>query len=172
MKLNLMEILLSALLMMSSVQCRTNNDFSFIRAEYQQFAGGTAWSSSGTNYTIQLKAERNLKNLKFLVIWVGQNSYIEIEALNSNQVIEFSDVDKGETITLKFSRVISNRTQNNPFFYEQPEPEESETRKETDRNIKPPFEYSGAALISYVVKGKKNHFEVPEFVKIKPLMMP
>ncbi len=172
MKLNDMEILMSILLMLSSVQCRTNNEFSILKAEYQQFAGGTVWSSSGTNYNIQLKAERNLKNLKFLVIWVGQTSYIEVEALSGNQAIEFSDVDKGETVNLKFSRVIQNRQHNNPYFDNQPQPVDSDNQGSIDQNIKVPFEYSGAALISYIVKGKKKYIVVPEFVKLKPLMMP
>ncbi len=161
-----MKLVVSLLLIFLSSWFPEKSDFTVIRAQSQFFAGGTAWSPSGTNYTIELKAERNLTNVRFLAAWTGNKRYTAITATSNGKNVEFSDVSKGETILISFTALQSNRPQkdgdeNTSSF---PAPEDAVMYGDDTR---PPIDFSGAALICYLEKGSKKFLEIPQFEKLK-----
>jgi len=166
-----MEYFLALILLVMSPDCKSKNDFSIVRAESQSFAGGTVWSPSGTHYTVELKAERKLVNVKFLSVWIGEKRIVDIQAISNNTIVDFSDLSQGESVILTFSVVQTNhppseKNDTSEFGYTPDHP------TTTGDDIQPPVKYSGAALISYLVKGKKMFLEIPEFAKQKPLLRP
>jgi hypothetical protein len=170
-KIRNMELFIALMLLFSSPQCPDKSDFSIERAESQNFAGGTVWSPSGTNYTIELKATRKLRNVNVNMLWVGVQRFTEISVLHQGQATGFTDLSKGESIVLTFSHIIINRPDAESYDTEVPNVK-TEHSSDEPATIQPPIEYSGAALICYVEKGKKKYLEIPVFERKNPLLRP
>jgi hypothetical protein len=166
-----MELLIALVLIFSSPECRNKSDFSIERAEYQNFAGGTVWSPSGTNYTIELKATRKLKNVNVSMVWVGDQRFSEISVLHQGRTTGFTDLDKGESLILTFSHIIINRPEAETYDTDVPG-DHAERSSDQPVTMKPPIEYSGAALICYLEKGKKKYLEIPVLDQKKPMLRP
>jgi len=164
--MNIIFVLLIAIL---SPQCGDKTDFEVIKAESQNFAGGTVWSTSGTNYLIHLKAERKLRNVKILSVYVGKTKFDNINVNIDGIAADFSDVDKGDVLVLTFSKVINNRPDVQMPDELIPVQEEVPVAQE---NVEPPIQFSGDALVCYLEKGKKKYLEINKIERIKPLLRP
>jgi hypothetical protein len=157
------------LLMSASFSERT--DFTVLLAQSQHFAGGTVWSATGANYHVELSAERKLVNVRFLSVWVGGKRYTQLSAVCNTMPVGFSDIDKGETIILKFTALRNNRPEryNESPEFDIPDPADME---EYGDDTGPPFEFSGEALICYLEKGIRRYLEIPSFTKLNPQLRP
>ena len=164
--MNIFFILIVAFL---SPQCGKKADFSCVKAESQNFAGGTVWSTSGTNYFIHLKANRNLRNVKVVSVYVGKTKFDNIQASIDGIASDFADIDKGDLVVLTFSKLINNRPEVHMPDELIPVQEELPSHQE---NIETPYDYSGEALICYLERGKKKYMEIEIIEKLKPLLRP
>jgi hypothetical protein len=166
-----MKLLVSFFMIFGAFFCCEKQDFTVISARSQNFAGGTVWSPSGTNYSIVLKAERNLVNVRFLAVWTGQKRYTGIEAQCNGQNVEFSDISKGETISVSFTALRNNRPVKNNDENAADIPDPADAAMFGD-DTKPPVEFSGVALVCFLEKGKKKFLEIQEFEKLPAQMRP
>lgn len=155
--------LIIALIVFLTPCCEKKADFSCVRCEYRQFAGGIVTSPSGTDYFIELQAVRRVKNLIIETVWIGKRKFVLLNIQYEGKQWDEGTVEKDGILKIQF------RLLNLPDFHDDATAKDAET----DGNIsEPPYEYSGKVLIEYSVKGKKKFMEIDELSRLKPLMYP
>jgi hypothetical protein len=162
-KKSVMFSLFLSVLFFMTPNCMKVKDFTCLRFEYQQFAGGTVMSPSGTNYVLEIQANKCLKQLQFEAVWVGNRKFIELEVMTENNNPVENKFRKGERIKILFKQLIlpsGHFGESDPGVVQDGE------------IVEPPQPYSGKALVQYSVKGKKKYFEIEEMIRLKPLMYP
>ena len=158
-----MQIYVAAILILISPLCKTKPDFTLLKAEYRNFAGGTVWSSSGTTYHIEVEVLKNIKNIEINAVWVGKRKFDKLTVVVDNQDIEFNNLSKGQKLRITFTHTV-----NNNHNISDEEFEEMSDGKYADCQI----EFSGKGLILYTVNGKEKYFEIEKMDRLDPLLRP
>jgi hypothetical protein len=155
-------VFLSVLIFISP-NCLKVKDFTCLRFEYQQFAGGTVMSPSGTNYVLEIQLNKCLKHIQFEAIWVGDRKFVDLEVVTDSNNKGENAFKKGEIIKILFKQLMLP----SEYFGER-----DSTVVPDGQIVDPPQPYSGKALVQYTVKGKKKYLVIEEMTRLKPLMYP
>ena len=141
-------------------------DFILIKATYQNWAGGTANSGTGTVYIFDIKIKTK-KELRFDTVWVNKDPMkLKVRRLPNEKD---KPLMKNDTITLRADVHRPSRIRERLKI--KPEAIADRSKKDS-KKIPPPFEYSGAALIRYYLEGEVKYFEVQEMKKLPHLAYP
>lgn len=152
-----------AFLFFVSPCCDKSDDFSCVKFESRRFVGGTVRSPSGTNYILEIEANKNIPQIEFEAVWVGNRKFIQLEVLSDSRPWAEKKIKKGDVLTILFKQLILHSEPN----------EEANPEVDLDGEISdPPIQYSGNALVQYSVKGKKKFLEVENMTQVKPLLYP
>ncbi|HLF64675.1 MAG TPA: hypothetical protein VI603_13015 [Saprospiraceae bacterium] len=127
----------------------TNDSFTLLSATSQSWTAGIPGGGSGTEYYFNVKIKTS-RQLLFDSAWINDSAFKIFLAKDktpvSSEPITFS---KGDTITLRVSELIHQNTHTT--------------------SAKPPINFTGAALLSYMVKDKPAYFIIKEITRLPSL---
>ena len=124
----------------------------------QEWFGGRYEAGRGTDYTITLKARSGSDKLVIDKLWVGEELY-EATALKDFARRSEKSFEKGDTIYVRAGKKLL--------------PDENGVMKNVSgKKIKPPKEFSGAALLVYTWKGKQKFLDINDFRVLEKIIYP
>ncbi len=151
--------------LMSITENSCHKKFELIKATSQEWHAGREEAGYGTYYELTIVTGENSDNLIFDKMWVGKD-FFEVQTFQKGKKMRNNLFSKGDTVTIRVNK--ATRIKPMPFVIKDEGKEESNIK---NKNL-PPKDYDGAALLSYVYKGKRKYFEIKEFIKIDPLYYP
>ena len=129
-----------------------------VDASKVKWVGGRFESGRGTNYTIKLVAKKSSDKLVVDQLWIGGKYFVVKPQRQLKDLSITNEFDKKDTIFI----------QANLNF----RPNEEGELKEivTDTYVKPPYEFTGAALLGYTMKGKRMYLDI-DSIKNQPTVL-
>ncbi len=149
---------------MSISDTSCHKKFEIISATSKEWHGGREEAGYGTYYEINILVKANSDDLKFDKLWVGKN-FFEVQTFQKGKKMRNNLFSKGDTVTIRVNK--ATRPKPMPIIKK----DGNEKIKNSEKN-NPPKEYKGAALLSYVYKGKRKYIEIKEFDKLEPVYYP
>lgn len=129
-----------------------------IDATSQEWIAGRYESGRGTDYILTLKARGGSENLVIDKLWVGEVLY-EVYAVKDRAKRSDREFDKGDTIYVQAGKKLK--------------PDETgKMVTVSGKEVSPPVDNPGAALLSYTWKGKRKHLEIDDFRELEKIIYP
>lgn len=153
-------IILSIILTFLSFSIDCNEQFEIIKASSQEWKGGRQETGYGTYYELTIVTKVNSDNLRFDKLWIGEK-YFQVSCYQKGKRVKNDTFGPGDTITIQVNDITVPKPM--PFV------EKDDYKNE---NPLPPEKYKGAALLSYVYKGKRKYKVIKKFTKIEAVYYP
>jgi len=129
-----------------------------VDATSQQWYGGQYESGKGTDYVLTMKARGGSDKLVLDQLWLGEDFY-EISAVKNLARRSDLNFEKRDTIYVRVGKKYKPDSNGNMV-------------KVTGKSVKPPKEFTGAALLGYTWKGKRKYIEVAELRVLEKIIYP
>jgi hypothetical protein len=141
-------------------------EFEIIEATSQKWTGGRKETGKGINYEIKILAKKGSAKLNFEKLWIGDD-YYKVKAKNTDRNKPDNTFTRNDTIRIIASSL--TYTENiDPVI----EKELGLKHGKQMENEKPPYKFSGAALIGYRYKGKWKYEVIRTFKELEKLYYP
>lgn len=140
-------------------------EIEILSATSQKWTGGIKGSGSGVNYVFVIVVPLSLQELVIDELWIGETFHKP--QISKNENLGNLKFQAGDTLYIYASDYF--KSPDNPKLDTNEQPTEPETFVE---NMKPPYKYSGAALIGYTVGGERKYKTIDIITAIFPQKRP
>lgn len=133
-------------------------EFRVIEATSQKWAAGIAQGGHGVNYKLVLVFNKRVKHLKLDRFWVG-DEYLQMKAAKNIDLKKENYFSKNDTVYLSARKRVKTNDRGDQVL-------------EIKELPKPPFDYKGAALLTYKSGRKEKHIIIQEMKELEPQFYP
>lgn len=148
----------------NSSNTNPNDELIVLNSTAQKWSGGVKGSGSGINYRFTLITKFASTDLIIDKLWIDTTFHtVEVKQKKSFDINKYNSND---TIIIYASDYF--KSPDRPKF----EGEDKQSTEIEKPNIKPPYNYNGAALIGYTLKGVRKYKVIDSIQKLNPLYYP